>query len=71
MKRTINLPKTNTIEENAEIWAEFHNEFMEHGHGLFLYFEATPELEKPCIDYMVKHFGYVLEKPYFIRKPKI
>jgi hypothetical protein len=37
---------------------------------MFFDFSATPELEKPVLDYLVKGFGWSLEKPYFIRKPK-
>jgi hypothetical protein len=63
------FPVANSLEENAKIWAEHYNNLIEPGHGLFLDFAKTPEFEKPCIDYITKHFGWVLEKPFFIRKP--
>ncbi len=40
------------------------------GHGMFFDFSATPELQKPVLDYLTKGLGWVLEKPYFIRKPE-
>jgi hypothetical protein len=36
--------------------------------GVFINFKETPELEKPYIDYLVKNYNYVLEKPFFLRK---
>ena len=65
------FPATNSLEENAKIWAEHYDKMIEPGHGLFLDFSATPEFEKPCIEYISTHFGWVQEKSFFIRKPKI
>jgi hypothetical protein len=62
------LPATNTFEENVKLWAEHYHAVTEPGHGLFFDFEETPEYEKPVLDYLVKHFGWTLEKPFFIRK---
>jgi hypothetical protein len=42
----------------------------QRGHGLFLDFKATPELEKPALDCLINDYGWTLEKPFFIRKPK-
>jgi hypothetical protein len=47
--------------------AEYYNNLIESGHGLFLDFSKTPEFEKPYIDYITTHFGWVLEKLFFIR----
>jgi hypothetical protein len=63
------FPISNSLEENARIWAEYYNNLIESGHGLFLDFSKTPEFEKPCIDYITNHFGWVREKTFFIRKP--
>ena len=38
------------------------------GYGMFFDFSATPELQKPVLDYLTKGLGWVLEKPFFIRK---
>jgi hypothetical protein len=65
------FPATNSLEENAKIWAEHYNNIIKPRHGLFLDFSQSPEFEKPCIEYITKHFGWVLEKPFFIRKPEI
>ena len=70
MENTFTLPLENTIEENAKLWAEHYNNLIEQGHGLFLDFKATPELEKPALDCLVNDYGWTLEKPFFIRKPK-
>lgn len=64
------LPTTNTFEENVIAFAEHYNNIIEPGHGLFFDFSKTPEYEKPVLNYLVKHFGWTLEKPFFIRKPK-
>ncbi len=64
------LPATNTIEQNALLWAEHFNNSIEAGHGLFFDFKATPELEKPALDCLINTYGWDLEKPFFIRKPK-
>ncbi|QMU62816.1 MAG: hypothetical protein GKR88_21390 [Flavobacteriaceae bacterium] len=71
MENTITYPANTTIEEKAKIWAEHYNNVIEPGHGVFLDFKQVPEFEKPCIDYITKRFGWILEKPYFIRKPKL
>jgi hypothetical protein len=71
VENTFTLPETNTIGQNAELWAKRYNDMIEPGHGLFLDFKATPELEKPAIDCLVNSFGWTLEKSFFIRKPKM
>jgi hypothetical protein len=58
------------MEQNGELWAEHFNNSTEPGHGIFLDFVQAPELEKPAIDCLIKKYGWVLEKPFFIRKPK-
>ena len=67
---SITFPASNTLEENAKLWAEHYNKLIKLGHGLFIDFKKTPEFEKPCIDYITTHFGWVLEKSFFIRKPE-
>lgn len=66
---SITLPATNIFEENIIAFSEHYNDIIEPGHGLFFDFSKTPEYEKPVLDYLVKHFGWVLEKPFLIRKP--
>jgi hypothetical protein len=65
------LPATNTIEQNAQLWAKRYNDMIEPGYGLFLDFTQCPELEKLAIDCLVNSYGWTLEKPFFIRKPKM
>lgn len=69
-KNEIVFPASNSLEENARLWAEHHNNIVEPGHGLFIDFKKTPEFEKPCIDYITEKLGWTLEKPYFIRKTR-
>ncbi len=65
---SFSLPPTNTFEQNVKFWAEHYNSTTKHGHGLFFDFSATPEYEKPVLDYLVEHLDWTLEKPFFIRK---
>jgi len=46
-KPGIDLPASNTVEQNARLWAEHHHKTVEPGHGLFIDFSKTPEFEKP------------------------
>jgi len=46
---TFTLPTTNTIEKNAELWAENYKDDIKPGHGMFFDFKDAPELEKPVI----------------------
>lgn len=69
LDNSFELPATNNLEQNAALWAEHYNNLIEPGHGLFLDFKATPELEKPALACLVNSYGWVLEKPFFIRKP--
>ena len=69
-KPGITLPASNTFEQNVKAMAEFHHNATLPGHGLFLDFSFTPEYEKPFIEYMVTHFGWRIEQPFFIRKPE-
>ena len=66
---TINLPETNTFEENVQILAEEYNKYIQSGHGLFINLEATPEYQKPVMDCLAKKYDWTIEKPYFARKP--
>jgi len=50
--------------------AEHYHNSIKPGHGLFFDFKATPEYKKPVLDYLVQHFRWTLEKPFFIRKPE-
>jgi len=68
-KITFTLPENNTFEENIIAFAEHYDSITEPGHGLFFDFSGTPEYEKPVLDYLIKNFGWVLERPDFIRKP--
>lgn len=65
----ISLPPTNSLEENVRLLAVHYNETILPGHGLFFDFSATPELEKPILDFLIEYFGWTLENPCFIRKP--
>lgn len=69
-KNIISYPESNSLEENAKIWAEHYNKIIEPGHGLFIDFSQVPEFEKPCVDYIMLHFGWIREKSYFLRKPE-
>ncbi|MGY6557815.1 MAG: hypothetical protein ACXIT9_00870 [Nitritalea sp.] len=69
-KSEIVFPASNSLEENARLWAEHYNNTVQPGHGLFINFKQTPELGKTCTDYITKHYGWVLEWPYYIRKPE-
>lgn len=66
----ITLPKNNSFEQNVKLMAEFHTKNIKLGHGLFIDFKATPEYEQAFINYMTKHLGFFLEKPFFLRKLK-
>jgi hypothetical protein len=45
LENTFELPATNTIEQNAVLWAEHYNNLIEPGHGLFLDFKQCPNLK--------------------------
>jgi len=64
------FPASNTFEENIIAMAEHYNNIIKPGHGMFFDFSKTPEYEKPVLDYLTKNFGWKLEHPTFIRKPK-
>lgn len=66
---TLILPASNTLEQNANIWAEYYNNAVESGQGLFIDFKKSPELKQPAINCLVNKYGWTLEKPFFIRKP--
>ena len=61
--------KDTPLEKIVITLAEDWQEKTQAGHGMFFDFTQTPELEKPVLDYLIKGFGWTLEKPYFIRKP--
>ena len=65
----VTLPHTNTFEQNVVTLADHYDTIIKPGHGLFFDFSATPEYEKPVIDYLTKGYGWTLEKPFFLRKP--
>jgi hypothetical protein len=67
---SLTLPADNTFEENVKALAEHYHNSIKPGHGLFFDFSATPEYEKPVLDCLVQHFGWTVEKPFFIRKPE-
>ena len=66
----IELPASNTQEQNVIAFAEHFEDITEDGQGMFFDFTQTPELEKPVLNYLINDYGWILEKPYFIRKPK-
>ena len=66
----IEYSESNTIEQNALLWAEHDNKMIRPGHGLFINFKQTPELEKPFVNFIILNYGWVKEKPFFLRKPK-
>ena len=70
IKSTFTLPASNTFEENVRLWAAEHNRTTEAGHGLFFDFSGFPEIKEPCLNYLIEYYGWVLENPYFIRKPE-
>lgn len=69
-ENTFTLPASNSFEVNVAAFAEHYNNIIQPGHGLFFDFSKTPEYEKPVLDYLTEHFGWSLEHPTFIRKPK-
>ena len=69
-KATFTFSSAKTFEENVEQWADMHHNLIKHGEGLFFDFKDMPEYEKPCLDYLINHYGWTLEKPFFIRKPE-
>jgi hypothetical protein len=69
LSSSFTLPEENSFEQNVKLITEHYNQKIDPGHGLFFDFSATPEYEKPVLDYLIKKFGWTLEKPFFIRKP--
>ena len=67
---SISVSANKPLEEVIIAFAEHYQDSIKPGHGMFFDFKATPELEKPVLDYLIKGFGWTLERPYFIRKPK-
>lgn len=65
----ITLPSSNFPQENVRLLAMHYHEIILPGQGLFFDFSATPEYEKPVLDFLKQYFGWTLEKPFFIRKP--
>ena len=61
--------ENNTFEENIIEFTEHYNNIIELGHGLFFDFSNTPEYEKPVLNYLMENFGWIHERPDFIRKP--
>jgi len=64
------LPPSNSLEENARIWAEYFHDKIEPGHGMFLDFTNVPEFREPALNCLAQEFGWKLERPDFIRKPE-
>ncbi len=60
-----NTPLEKIVIDMAEDWQDNTNP----GEGMFFDFTATPEIEKPLLDYLINGFGWTREKPDFIRKP--
>jgi len=69
VEHELTLPDSNTFEQNVKQLAIHYNDVTDPGHGLFFDFKATPEFEKPVLNYLMQNFGWILEKPFFIRKP--
>ena len=66
----LSLPASNSTEQNVVALADHYDATIEPGHGLFFDFSQTPQLQQPLVDYLTKGYGWTLEKPFFIRKPK-
>lgn len=62
--------KDEHAEEVAILEAERINSKIKKGSGLFLDFGAVPEYEKALIYILIHKYGWVLERPYFIRNGK-
>lgn len=63
------LPPSNSLEENARIWAEYFHNKIEPGHGMFLDFTNHQEFREPALNCLIQEFEWKLERPDFIRKP--
>jgi hypothetical protein len=66
----IELPASNSFEQNVVALADYYDAIIKPGKGFFFDFKNTPEYEKPVLDYLTKGYGWILEKPFFIRKHK-
>jgi hypothetical protein len=62
------FPKVETFEEEVRQLAEHYDQSCEYGHGFFFDFSNTPEHEEPVLTMLVEEYGWILEKPFFIRK---
>lgn len=69
VKRT-SFPKVDTFEEEVDQFVEHYNNRYEQGQGMFFNFSQTPEHKEPILNKLVTKYGWVLEKPFFIRKGK-
>ena len=67
-KTTLTLPASNSFKQNIEALAKHYNDMIQPGHGLFFDFSKTPEYEKPVLEKLCQDYGWILEKPFFIRK---
>lgn len=70
LENTFTLPASNTLQQNAELWAKQYNDMIKPGHRWLLDFTQCSELEKPTLYCLVNTYGWTLEKPFFIRKPE-
>ena len=61
-----NFPNEQILIDIAENWEDN----TKPGYGMFFEFKDCPELQKPVLDYLIKGFGWTLEKENFIRKPE-
>ncbi len=60
MTTSLNLPATNTFEENVHLWAEHYNTVIKPGHGIFFNFKGASEYKKPVLDYLSYCYGWTL-----------
>lgn len=61
--------KETPLEQIIISMAEDWQDKTKAGEGMFFDFTATPDIEKPLLEYLTKGFGWTLEQPFFIRKP--
>lgn len=68
--KTISFPKVDTFEEEVDLFVEYYNNNFKNGEGFFFDFSRTPEHKEPILNGLIEKYGWILERPYFIRKGK-
>jgi len=67
----ITLPLTNSFRRNVELLAAHHDNITNEGQGIFFNFKRAREYIKPVLNLLVERYGWVMERPFFIRKPEL